>query len=410
MKSPSLAVVKNFCNDQLYTIPVDGHRSYAPGENALAASYTGTPGELLIAGATADRRGASEFAINASIRSADFQVTPPVETIPAATRNTYLGIFAEEHPTTSGAWRLRAWLYADGAFLSELRVSDYLYGPVLTQASAWQRVHARGDFLLFGAIFSAYPVSSILWWDIGTGAAGGSGPTVGDFLYYFFHAGPVWPGAGEFVYVCASLGSPNWHLLALPVDQNDGFNPVDFWVNNPEQLTVADLDVAGVLCGTGLDWQLPALDTTANTSACPYVASTVSGVWQEGRGRVLVDPATAAAVSCGWPVSGNRSARLARLASGNLTVGLLGAGPASPELALIPDTWGLDDCRGISVAPSGGQFAVYPATFPGDTGPTDKLLRLAVQGSAYPADAVPERITVQPGPNGELPHVMLCRD
>lgn len=407
MLSPSQALAKDFCNDQVYPIAVDGRRSFAPGEIALAGSYSGTPGEILVAGATAQRRGASAFSVNVQSRSSGFSVAPPP--VPPITGKTYLGLYFEEHPSVEDAWRIRAWLYEDAHFVQELRVSNYQFlGP--TMAQSWQRIHTLGDTVVWSGAASPFGEPSFFYWNTATADLHSAGP-LPEGGWTLGHSGGNGLWAGDqylYFHVSTAVAIKLHRILLSEIAEDDNFNEPETLIGDGNELTDADLfPVQPMLCATGLDFQVPAIDSETDAVACPYYAG---GVWNSGRGRVLVNATSPAALSCGYPVNGNRSARLTAFEGGEQTVGLLGVGPASPEPALIPAAWEMADAEVLSVAPGGQQFALYPCGLADDPASAGRLLRLAVQGSAYGAESLPTRLTLEPGPNDELPHVMLCRD
>lgn len=403
-----LHLVKDFCNDQQYIVgSAQGSLSYRPGQVVALMSSTGTPGEVIVAQPPPGRAGASAFPVALSTRSTRFVVTgPPPAPIGG---HSYLGLYLEEHPEVAGIWRIRAWRYADGAFLSEVQVSQYqITLGAVGDARNWQRIHTLGDVVVCSTDDpSASSLAAYYYWSTaettirGTSTDGSFALTQGD---------AVWPGAGSFIYFHGSSPSLiQLHRLTFAqLTSGSTFGHGDSWIG-ANSLTDAPLFPApSALLATGADFQVPTQDDATEAIACPYSDGTI---WNSGRGRVLVNPDEPAAGSCGWPVTGTRTARLTHFATGEQTVGLLGVGPASPELALIPAAWGLSDATGISVAPGGAQLALYPARLPEDGAePSNRLLRLNALSIAYPDEPNVGRLTIQPGPNGQLPHVMLCRD
>jgi hypothetical protein len=399
MKSVAIATVKDFCNDQEYDIPVDGRRSFAPGEIALAASYTGTRGEILVAGATSDRRGASAFSVNVQVRSAGFVVQAPSNCPVPISGRSYLGIYVDTAESM-----LHAWLYSDGAFQSVLGSISYaglLSGSfdVLT----WQRVHTQGDTVIVQGRQSL--TDRIVTWNVTGDTLAIADTGIGTI------AGPVWPASGTDVYFTESFLSfpDDEQVLQLRKAALGATGLLDYEASKVgDPIQDPELSSPTILCATSSTWEVPSFDDPGSDQvACPYFSG---GAWLDGRGRVLANPTNPGAHGNGYRVSNGRSARAMFLESGAYSVGLLPAGPGSPETALIPDSWGLPSGFHLSVSPAGSELALYPVVMVGDSPPNDKLLRLPLAGISLPEGCDVPRITVEPGPNDQVPDVMLCRD
>lgn len=403
-----LHLVRNVCNDQEYRVGSgQGALTYKPGAQVLLGSHTGTAGEVIL-GLPGPTSGASGFALSASPRTAGYRVTPPAEPPPPGpscplpiTGKSYLGIWVD-----FGAKELHPWLYLDGAYQGSAGPT-VTYAGLLSTAQGFARVHSSGDVVIFKTRSSGQ--DNFVTWDVVAGTLSvlqtGLDPM----------GGPIWPGSGTTVYfqeAFSALGVSHLQLYAATVGASGVMNPLTA-ASGPEYQDLTDsLQVPSAIASTGIDVQVPSLwsGETGDGVAVPYAVP--GGGWSAGQERVLVSGTSNAVEGPGHAVSGNRSARSTYFESFAVTIGLLPAGPGSPEVAVFSEAdYGsiLQAVGHLAPSPDKADLVCYPFELQSDGAEADKLFRFQVPaGGVIPGGCELPRITIEAGPEG-VPTYMLPR-
>lgn len=392
--------VKNLCNESVYTVgSAAGSKTFRAGSIVGLASNAGTPGEVIIG--SAEAAGASSFAPVLTRRNLTFPGPPDPEPEPPAcpvlvSGKSYLGI-----SLNIGAKTLSGWNYTDGTYTG-------LAGPVTSYAGLssipsrveMTRIHSAGDVVVFRGRLAGGE-HAVCTWDV----AAGTLDILATGLYDT--SGPVWPGSGDYVYFQETVNyfGPDRAELTLyrsQVGQSGVLNLVTAQVGPTFVDLTNSLSAPLAICGTAVDVQIPAF--WAGVPAVPWAP--LAGGWTDGTDRALLSAVSNNVETNGFPVTGNRSARVTYFDdSFNYTIGLLPAGPSSPEVALIPDEWAVLYIGQASPVPGGAELVSYPFELAGDGG-SSYMFRCPAGSVTIGAECAIPRTEVGAGPDG-LPVYML---
>lgn len=94
-----LHLVRNFCNNQEYTVGSRAGITFSPGSQVLLGSNTGHPGEVIVAEPPPGKKGGSVFGGVAAIRVTSFEA--PEETTTPSLLATYIGLFRSSTTLTA---------------------------------------------------------------------------------------------------------------------------------------------------------------------------------------------------------------------------------------------------------------------------------------------------------------------
>lgn len=395
-------LVRNQCNDQAYRVGSSAGNTFTPGQIVIVGSHTGAPGEVIIGQPPPGLTGAAEFTVNATVRNGG--PTPRVSGCPRPiTGKSYLALYND-----AGANRVLAWRYLDGSFVQDLGASTYPsgYSPRLDLAS---RLHPLGDKV--GVPF-IHPTAG--WLALGQMSVGAPfGITEADFSGVLPVAFPlpylltlmVWGGGGYFFFALLSsepMHSPprsRLRLYRLPLSSSFltygepaarvGLELVD------TATPLVDVGFGGETLGltrTASDWQA-VFSLVGGGAIAPFFADG-SSVWQSGRGRA--------------PAWGGRALPTASGFAYNENGFVISPGPINSYYQAFPSSYDFSG-GALSVNPAKIDAAHFPVLIGGYSG-VDHLLRFAIPSAPFPDGCSLRIIVVEPGPNGQVPNAMLCRD
>lgn len=386
-------LVRRDCNEAPYEVSSSTGATYREGETVAVAGEAGLRGEIIIgpaATATADYPTVAlglRLDLNIPVPEAPAPVCPV-----SIQGKTYLGIYADQ-----SAEILYAYNYLDGAYVSTAGTYNYSAGTLTISGTPGFQLVTGGKVIFQGRQGAR---DRIMTWDVAGGTLANLNSDISQI------GGPVWDG-GAWLYFQESYSLGDGVHLALyrcAIGASGTFNYVTGLVGAELIDATFALEVPlHLLCNGAGHFQAPSFFPTSPAAiVIPY--HTGAG-WTLGTGReTIAGAADTATGSNGYPVSGNRSARISYTTLGAANVGFMPTGPTSPEVAMFPASWGLTDLLDLSVSPDGTQLALY-----GVNG-ADVLLRLPaqVQGEMPDGCTLPT-IAVEPGPEGQ-PSAMLCLD
>jgi hypothetical protein len=396
------AEVKKACHEESFIVGVSPGISFAPGTQALAASNSGTHGDLII-GTAPGRSGGSAYAQAETRRSGIYNIRTP-STCPAIiTSKSYLAVYLD---TTTEPDRLYGFRYQDGAYVSTVGFAEIPSGVVVPSFSGnpLQRVHPLGDVVILKGLKSGEVVLLTFSPAAGTIKVAETHIDSGDV------GGPVWPGSGSHMYfadIAYFGGAQHVQLYKCAIGFEGDIDLPTATVGDEYVEGTGDLTLPGVLYASGVDFQIPGFYPGGDGIAVPFSSG---GAWQLGDSREILSP-TFNVSGYGYPCSGNRIIRGTNFENGNETVGLLPAGPNSPEISLFPPEWNLSSVGHLAVNPAKNQVSCFPVEIIGEPGTGDRLLRVQIQSTAFGAACPVPFLTVEPAtPTGQLPAAMLARD
>lgn len=394
--------VKNFCNEQEYTVGTAiPDLSYRPGVTVQLSSNAGGEGEIIVGGPPPGRGGA--FAAAEEFRGAVYTIKKPSGCPLAITGKSYLGIFIDY-----GAEELHAWNYLDGAYQS-------VAGPVVSFAgivnfpagAAMQRIHSQGDKVVFNrATIDGDTSTAVVTWNVAAGTLNVCDTTLpsGD------NTDILWPGGVSVFFAEQPTGEIQ--LYQVSIGATGTLNLAAAAVGDRFIDGTGELFTTQVACTAGgADFQLPAFVFSDPAAvAVPYFA----GSWNPGMGRQLAsgteDPGSNGP---GYPVTGNRAARLTYFPDFTNTVALLPAAPGSPEVPIFGNgDYELPSDMFLQVSPDKEDLILYPVVLTGEPATNRPLLRLHIPSSLpIPTGCTLPRFEVEPSAvNGEVPQTMLPRN
>lgn len=389
-----LTVVKSECNAQEIVVGNVSGLTFAPGASVMIGTNTNRPGKAIIAGAPPGRMGASLTPQDFASRSYGSAPVAPSACPVSRTGRSYLGVYDDAPNET-----LYGYIYTDGIYQSTLGSISYAAAGLALEADPhFQRVHADGDVVVF---FSSAGVGT---WQIVTWDVPGDTLAVVEVDPPAF-AGPIW-GADGYIYF-SSWDAPFLQLYRVAVGASGTWDEPTSRVGTAYEDTSGLLFVPDNLCMSGAGkFEAPAFwfDTSTEVRV-PYYG----GGWNLGAGRaVLAGVDDAGTGNDGYAISGNRSLRITYLPGFSpAALGVLPAGPGTPETSLFPADWTPTQLYNLAISPAGTEFSVfYDAT--GTS--TDQLLRLGVGDSFGLTGCAVPVFTVEPSPDGFVPAYMLCRD
>lgn len=309
------------------------------------------------------------------------------------TGRSYLGVY-NDAPNEL----LYGYIYTDGAYTSTLGSISYAAAGLSLEVDPhFQRVHDDGDIVVFYG--SAGVGWQIVTWDV-----------AGDTLAVLeidppAFAGPVWGGDGYLYFT--TWDAPFLQLYRVAVGAAGTWDEPTARVGTAYEDTSGLLVVPDNLCMSGAGkFEAPAFwfDTSTEVRV-PYY----SGGWNLGAGRAVLagtdDPGTG---NDGYAISGNRALRITYFPGFSpAALGVLPAGPGTPEVSLFPADWTPAALYNLAISPAGTEFSVYYDATGTDT---DQLLRLGVGDSFGLTGCAVPVFTVEPSPDGFVPAYMLCRD
>lgn len=404
--SRGLTEVRKSCNEQSLIVGNVSGLTFAPGAAVMIGTHTGLPGRQIIAGAPPGRRGASLVPVEATSRTygaaPEEEEPPPVPVCPVSlTGRSYLGI--QDKASTS---TLYAYLYSDGGYVSTLATKSYSGVFSSIRAGRMQRVHgAANETVIFGAQ-SAGLVNQIVTWDLVANTFAVLNTTLD------ITSGPLWTG-GTDIYFSKFRTSPRGiSLYKTTVGASGTLSLAGAIVGSA--LNDANLTVHSTsLCHNGgVTFEVPGA-TYSGSAAAPYFAA---GAWNLGTGRTvlagLASSSNHGGDQNGYSIAGGSLRITYRFGSPNRpTLGIMPAGPGTPETALINTDWETQFTVGqilnLSVSPSGDEFLAYMLV--GGVGGRVVRLRVDEEGGYALAGCAVPYFTVASGPNGD-PAYMLCRD
>lgn len=390
--SRGLTVVRSQCNEQEIVVGNVSGLTFAPGSSVMIGTNTNRPGKAIIAGAPPGRMGASR--VPAEISRTTYGTAPVVPaTCPVSrTGRTYLGIYDD-----SAAETLYAFNYTDGEYQGLAGSISYAAAGLALEVNPhFQRAHTAGDTVVFFS--SAGAGWQVCTWDVDAATLAVLEVDPAAF------AGPI--VAGSDIYF-SSWDAPFLKLYRVDLGASGTWN-------EPAALVgVAYEDLTGLLFvpdnlshSGGVNFDAPAFWFATSTEVrVPYFSG---GAWNLGAGRAVVagvdDPGTG---DDGYAVTGGRSLRVTYLPGGAPALGLLPAGPGTPETSLLPADWSVDTLFNLSISPSKAEFCVFLGT----SGETDQIVRLGI-GDSFELEGCPvPGITVEPAASpAVVPPFMLCRD
>jgi hypothetical protein len=403
-----LTVVKSECNDQEIVVGNNSGLTFAPGASVMIGTATNRPGKAIIAGAPPGRRGTS--LVPQEYASRTYGTAPiPAPTCPVSrTGRSYLGIWNDSSIDTLYAYR-----YADGEYQETLAIYDYSGDGIspLPSDPVFQRIHDDGDTVCFFWRDSPSKDLKIATWDVSANTL-----AVLDCIhpteYINWGSSPVWNGAG-FLYFFYEMGffSPRTvQMYRVAVGASGTWTELTSRVG-----TTTVSDASGVAIGSNLmgssatEFQVASLNYAESPEEVCIMHFDGSG-WDDGLGRSALAGATldpGNGFDC-YAISGGRSIRITYTMPGFVhKVGIVPAPPGTPETSLLPADWTIGYLSGLALSPSGTEFVTFLGTSGGDV---DKIVRLGIADDFDVAGCAPPQITVEPGPEGEVPSYMLCRD
>lgn len=390
-------LVRRDCNESPYEVSSSTGATFREGETVAVVGESGMRGEIIIgpaATATADYPTVS-LALSISL---DIPIPETASSCPTPiTGKSYLGI-------RDDGSSLYAYRYADGIYVETLGSYDYTAAGWASLAN-FQRVGTEADTVIFYGRKDGS--DHVLAWDI-DGAATYELDTTTDDI-----GGPIWTGGGD-IYFCRNFSDGagvhlTLHKVALYATGTVDLGATqqgDEMLDDTFSLTVPS---GNLLASTGPKLQVPCFWFATGTEVViPYWSA---GTWNLGAGRATIaGPEDNGVQSCGYAAAvGGYSVRISYVTLGAPNVGVMPSGPGSPEVALLPADWEIISIENLSLNPGGTQVALFPVQVDGESDLQNKLLRVPLQGSAFPSGCPLSRIEVEPSPEG-LPGIMLCRD
>lgn len=392
------AIVTNECSPET-PYQVTSERNFRPGTPVLLGSYAGSGEETIISRAPADKAGAAGNPVRLSRGTIRRPRPASASACPQPlTGKTYLAIFRD-----TGASVIKAWLYADGVFSSVLGTFDYSAEPwSITEGQEYFRI-ASPERVVFNVRMDdgwdgiatwnpAAETVAVLDTELSTPDDVISSPIISGGFVYFTHMG----GDGLQLYkvlVGASgiLDAPG-SALGLPLDPATG---------GALYAPGANLSHSG-----GENFQVASFEFEELGGSIVAIPYFTGGAWSGGIGRATLAGEDPGYGSNGRAVLASHSLRATFLPSTQHAIGLMPAGPGSPEVSMLHPEWALT-LGPPSISPSGSEVALYPAS----DGEVTGILRLAVAlpPPSYAASCPPPLIAVEDGPDG-TPEAMLCRD
>ncbi len=390
-------LIQRDCNDAPYEASSSTGAAFREGETVAVVGEGGLRGEIIIGPAATATADYPTVALGLSL-SLDIPEPAPANACPAAiTGKSYLAIKVV-------GTEIFAWRYTDGDFQEALGSYDFTAEGWSTPFLNMQRVNSETETVVFHTRKDG--TDHIITWDI-------DGGVVYQLDCDSDHtSGPIWTG-GTDVYFSVSEESDGTHLTLHKValfaagvvdlvatQQGTDLHDPDGFLQVPDNI---------LLWSAGPKFQIPCFWFETGTEiVVPYWSG---GAWTLGTGRAVLAGAEDPGVgSSGYAsATGGYAVRVSYDGDVNSNIGLMPTGPGTPEVALIPTDWQIDEFLEISLSPNGLHAAVFPVTLEGGPADVDKLLRLPLSGTVIPSGCPLSLITVEPGPAG-VPAFMLCRD
>ncbi len=398
-----LTVVKSECNEQEIVVGNVSGLTFAPGASVMIGTNTNRPGKAIIAGAPPGRMGASlvpqDYATRTYGSAPETGPPPPVCPV-SLTGRTYIGFL--NHISSSTVY---AFLYNDGTYVSTIASKSYASSLTGIRAGRVMRSNSSaGDVVVFGAQDLSFNVCYVTW-DLaantfaiattGLDTTGHGGPVLNGLDLYFSKYRSSPKGISLYKIAVGASGAVN---LSTALQGSALLN---------SNLTVfsSSLSHSG-----GANFDVPGA-TLSGAEVVPYFTG---GAWNVGSSRALLaglaSSGNRGGDNTGYPIGASRSLRLTYYlgASTPMQLGVLPAGPGTPEIGLFPaDLQALAGLRSgtLSVSPSAAEFCA------GVTATPSRFIRFLVDDTGYGLSACPlADFSLGTAPGGLLPDIMLCRD
>lgn len=403
-----LTVVKSECNDQEIVVGNNSGLTFAPGASVMIGTATNRPGKAIIAGAPPGRMGASRVPQDYASRTYGSAPVVPSACPVSRTARSYLGIWNDSANDTLYAYR-----YTDGDYQETLASYDYSGDGIspLPADPGFQRIHDDGDVVTFFWRDSPSKDLKIATWDVAANTLAVL-DVVHPTAFINWSCPPIWNGAG-FLYFFYEMGffSPRTvQMYKVAVGASGTWTELTSRVGSTAVSSASGVAIGANMMGvSATEFQAASLNYAESPEEVCVMVFNGTG-WTDGLGRSVLagtteDPGNG---FDGYALTGGGSIRITYTLPGfEPKIGIMPAPPGTPETSLLPADWTVGFLYGLNLSPAGTEFCAFLGTSGIEV---DKIVRLGLADDFALTGCSPPQITVEPGPEGEVPAYMLCRD